>query len=220
MSASPSISEERMPWERQLGESRKAFESFVAARTMGEEYTNAKVALRVGKSEALMRRWAKQWNWASRIDAWLREIDRARLRTEKQEILQMNERQANLGRGMMGVASVSLSRIGARLQKNADEFLKVEDTVRLGTAGAEIERKARLPYAGRRQEESDSSDGRGAQEIRITLEATLRKIDNFYGLEGDAWNSSDAASRAAIEVSPVRLSEEVYPGQEPPEDSG
>lgn len=58
------------PWDRQPGESSKAYEAFVTYRDLGHDRTVPKVAGQLGKSQALMTRWSSQHNWVSRSSAW------------------------------------------------------------------------------------------------------------------------------------------------------
>ena len=50
-------------WERQDGESAQAFQAFAAYRDMGAERSLHKVAEKLSKSDALMKRWSSQWHW-------------------------------------------------------------------------------------------------------------------------------------------------------------
>ena len=58
------------PWERQKGESEKAYEAFVAYRDMGEKRTLIAVAEKLGKSDTLIRRWKDRWEWKERVRAY------------------------------------------------------------------------------------------------------------------------------------------------------
>lgn len=64
------------PWERQKGESEKAYEAFAAYRDMGEKRTFAAVAEKLGKSDTLIRRWKVRWNWQERVRAYDNELER------------------------------------------------------------------------------------------------------------------------------------------------
>lgn len=57
------------PWERQEGESSKAFEAFVIYRDMGAKRTFTAVADTLHKSCTLIRRWKEQWDWEK--EQWL-----------------------------------------------------------------------------------------------------------------------------------------------------
>ena len=58
------------PWDRQPGETSKAYAAFVAYRDLGGERSYAKVARQLGKSTTLLDRWGRQNDWQSRTAAW------------------------------------------------------------------------------------------------------------------------------------------------------
>jgi hypothetical protein len=64
------------PWERQKGESEKAFEAFAIYRDMGQERTIAAVVKRLEKSRALIDRWKDRWEWKERVRAYDNELER------------------------------------------------------------------------------------------------------------------------------------------------
>lgn len=64
------------PWERQKGESEKAFEAFVTYRDMGEKRTLTAVAEKLQKSGTLIRRWKSAWDWAERVRAYDNELEK------------------------------------------------------------------------------------------------------------------------------------------------
>lgn len=53
-------------WERMERESAKAFAAFCQFRDLGPDRTLRKVAEMLGKSEQLMQRWSKKFNWHNR----------------------------------------------------------------------------------------------------------------------------------------------------------
>lgn len=64
------------PWERQKGESEKAFEAFTAYRDMGPERTISAVVKRLGKSRTLIDRWKDRWDWQERVRAYDNELEK------------------------------------------------------------------------------------------------------------------------------------------------
>ena len=64
------------PWERQKGESEKAYEAFAIYRDLGEKRTFAAVAERLRKSDTLIRRWKEQWNWQERVRIYDNELEK------------------------------------------------------------------------------------------------------------------------------------------------
>lgn len=55
------------PWERQKGESEKAYEAFSIYRDMGAERTITAVVKRLEKSRNLIDRWKDRWEWKERV---------------------------------------------------------------------------------------------------------------------------------------------------------
>ena len=64
------------PWERQKGESEKAFEAFAAYRDMGPERSLRAVGQQLGKSKALMERWSVAHDWQERVRDYENELDK------------------------------------------------------------------------------------------------------------------------------------------------
>lgn len=58
------------PWERQEGESSKAYEAFCVYRDMGADRTQQAVADQLTKSRTIVGKWAAEWKWVSRTEAW------------------------------------------------------------------------------------------------------------------------------------------------------
>lgn len=96
-------------WERQAGESEKAFEAFTVYRDMGEERTFTAVCRKLGKSRTLIDRWNKRWNWRERARAYDNDMERAARAKAVKDRQAMTERH-------IGIAAL--------LQKKAVEALK------------------------------------------------------------------------------------------------
>lgn len=58
------------PWDRQPGETSKAYEAFLTYRDQGASRTVRNVAEALGKSETLISGWSSKNNWVSRSAAW------------------------------------------------------------------------------------------------------------------------------------------------------
>lgn len=78
--------EDRQPWEKQPGETAKAYEAFmvfvrlpyetVAGVASGVTRSEREVGRKMGKSHTLINRWARQWGWIARADAYDLEMQR------------------------------------------------------------------------------------------------------------------------------------------------
>lgn len=66
----------RMPWERQEGESTVAFEAFMLYRDLGHGRSGREVGEKLAKSGTLMKRWSAQWDWIERAGLYDDEKDR------------------------------------------------------------------------------------------------------------------------------------------------
>ena len=64
------------PWERQKGESDKAFEAFSIYRDMGADRSLRAVGQKLGKSRALMERWSVSYKWLERVRAYENELEK------------------------------------------------------------------------------------------------------------------------------------------------
>ena len=64
------------PWERQEGESVKAFEAFTVYLEMGDERSIREVAQRLAKSRALIGRWSVTYQWVERVAAFDADVQR------------------------------------------------------------------------------------------------------------------------------------------------
>ena len=64
------------PWERQEGESVKAFEAFTVYLEMGDERSIREVAQRLAKSRTLIGRWSVTYQWVERVAAFDAEVQR------------------------------------------------------------------------------------------------------------------------------------------------
>lgn len=58
------------PWDRQPGETSKAYEAFLTYRDLGAGRSIQLVCNELGKSKTVMDRWSSQHNWVSRAAAW------------------------------------------------------------------------------------------------------------------------------------------------------
>lgn len=62
--------EERKLWERQEGESAKAFAAFVVYRDLGDKRSLEKVSQNLAKSLPFIKSWSSKYNWVKRAAAY------------------------------------------------------------------------------------------------------------------------------------------------------
>jgi hypothetical protein len=92
------------PWEKQPGESPKAFRAFAIYRdTPTAERSQRRVAAELGKSGALIGRWSSQHSWVARAEAWDSELDRVKREAAKRGIEEMNDRHIGIALQMQAI---------------------------------------------------------------------------------------------------------------------
>lgn len=64
------------PWERQEGESAKAFEAFTIYAGLGADRSLRAVAQQLGKSKTLMDRWSSTYSWVVRAAEYDADLQR------------------------------------------------------------------------------------------------------------------------------------------------
>src|SRR5437588_9523210 len=91
-------------WERQTGESSKAFEAFALYRDGGSERSYARVARELGKSLTLINRWGIRRQWQARVLAYDDHLDERRRERKCQEQVEMVKRQIRDARQLQELA--------------------------------------------------------------------------------------------------------------------
>ena len=124
------------PWERQDGESGKAYEAFSVYRDMGAGRTVSGAARQLRKSRTLIDRWKRQWNWAERVRAYDRELERAAHEEAVKAVREMSRRHIGIAVRMQSVAVEALGRIDKKK-------MRPKDVVALIHEGAKLERDSR-----------------------------------------------------------------------------
>lgn len=128
------------PWDRQDGESPKAYAAFCYYRDMGptrslRKMMKADVPVKLG-SWASLSGWSSKFSWVERAAAW--EIDQRQRDVAEQvdKVRGMRKAHANIG-------TLMLSKAAQRLSKIQPEELTIRETVMLAELGAKLERQAR-----------------------------------------------------------------------------
>ena len=163
------------PWERQEGESTKAFEAFCIYREMGLNRSIRKVAEELSKSETLMARWSGNYNWVERAAQWDAEQDRVVRQQQLDDIKKMRKRHADLAEAMLIKAGKALLRIPV------DE-IKAGDITRMLDIATKVERISRGDV-GDVIEERDGGEALNPVQIYIPDNSRNRDQDEFDDLE-------------------------------------
>lgn len=115
------------PWERQQGESEKAYEAFAAYRDMGQDRTITAVVKRLKKSRSLIDRWKDRWDWPERVRAYDNELEKAARAKAVKERKAMTDRHIGIAmqlqkKALEALTSLSVEDMSA---KDIKEYIKM-----------------------------------------------------------------------------------------------
>jgi hypothetical protein len=131
----------RQVWERQAGESSKAFAAFARYRDLAEARTMAKVAEMSGCSSQNIERWARRWAWTHRVYEYdIVQEERFREQTAKDRLAH-HRRQIQIGQHLQSVAIAGLAEWEARIEQKLPLSLSPEQVATLLKLGDELEAK-------------------------------------------------------------------------------
>ena len=129
-------SSDAKPWERQDGESAKAYQAFCKYLDMGEKRSIRAVAQQLGKSATLMARWSSTWHWPDRVAEY--EADRRQAYKKAQnDAEKMAKRHINIALKMQEKAL-------AALNATKPEYIQVRDMITLLREATKLERDSRV----------------------------------------------------------------------------
>ena len=124
-------------WERQAGESEKAYEAFTIYRDMGEKRTLIAVAEKLHKSSSLIRRWKERWNWIERVRLYDNEIEKEVKATVVKERKSMIERHIKIAMQLQKKALEALRSLPVKKMSAKD----IKDYIKIAT---DLERVNRM----------------------------------------------------------------------------
>lgn len=161
------------PWERQKGETSRAYEAFTVYRDMGAGRSQAKTSQKLGKNSRTIADWSTKYEWVKRVAAWDAEQDRIARQAQIDEIKKMRKRHADLATAMLVKAARALSKLPEDEIKATDVSRMVETASKLerisrGDVGEVVEERDGgaatpavqfyIPDNGRDRDEEDESD--------------------------------------------------------------
>lgn len=173
------------PWERQPGESARAFGAFCVYRDLGPRRSLRAAAEKYYQrsSLAVLRQcntWSSAFCWVERASAWDRHLDAEARRAQEEARRDMAERQAREARALQAKAV-------ERLKVLRPEELGPADVLRYFVEAAKLERLALgEPDAVQRQELT----GRGGSPLRFSLEDVVAAARELEESEHDSMQRS------------------------------
>lgn len=134
-------------WERQPGESARAFAAFAMYRDLGPARSAAKTGNVIGKSSRHVEEWCSAWGWVERAAAWDDNADR--LQRERNQLEIQEARQAMLrdhlsvGKAFVQVAAMGLQQYDGASGSKKIAQLSAGELARMAQTGVQIERLSR-----------------------------------------------------------------------------
>lgn len=115
------------PWERQKGESEKAYEAFSIYRDMGEKRTIVAVVKRLEKSRSLIDRWKDRWEWTERVRAYDNDLEKEARAKAIKDRKDMTERHIGIAMQFQKKALEALKSLPVEdmSAKDIKEFIKM-----------------------------------------------------------------------------------------------
>ena len=115
------------PWERQKGESDKAYEAFVTYRDMGTNRSIRAVAQKLAKSRTQIGKWSSGWEWMERVRAYDNELEKEARAKAVKDRNDMTERHIKIAMQLQKKALEALTslKVKAMSPKDIKEFIKM-----------------------------------------------------------------------------------------------
>lgn len=172
-------------WERQPGESSRAFLAFVKYRDMGRDRTAAKAAVELGVTHHNLAKLSLLWNWKIRTQAWDDEMDTVKLEAIKKEIEKMVERHAKTAQIFLTCLQAPAETWLRRMQDNPKKMKNMDDmdieklfglivrSAAVINSMTDVERKSR----GEATQIVDQDITSGGEKVQVILPSIPAKID-------------------------------------------
>ena len=131
----------RRPYERREDEGDQAFEAFAEYRDAGADRSQRVVAEGLGKSLALISRWASAYSWVKRVHAYDMEVDRRKRVGALRGVEDMRRRQIKLGQDMQELGGIELRKMLREAKKHSKaDTLEQGLVMKLVDLGSKLER--------------------------------------------------------------------------------
>ncbi len=171
------------PWEKQIGESDRAFSAFVVYRDLPPNLRTYKAVVEQLYPNApwavqKVTDWAKKYSWEYRAGEWQKELDRVRREAQLSTIEEMIVRQREAG---MVMSKIGLRALQAKSAKEIAE-MSPSDLRLLITEGFKLEKESRGIKSGKATEEpngdeSPESKSAGPASISGASDDELERLD-------------------------------------------
>jgi transposase len=164
-------------WDRQPGETEKAFRAFVIYRDLGWKRSCTLVAKMLGKSTTLIYRWCGPGNWESRCEDFDRSRDRELQKKHKQEIGPSIERHLGLSRMIQSIVLEKLQKI----EKWAMANLSISQCAHIMQTASMIERLSLGLTSEKVAVENAECDSNESIDLSKLTDEELTQFENLMG---------------------------------------
>ena len=164
-------------WERQKGESEPAYSAFWAycSTPQGEKRSYSAVAAGLEKSDTLIRRWSKRWNWEDRVIAYDNHLLQEEIDALKKDRIKAAKRHALIAKSMQ-------NKLIARLNKLTPSELSVKEITSWLETAVKIERQALGEPTELIAQQITGQDG-GPIEFRRRIDLSALNEEELIALE-------------------------------------
>lgn len=149
----PAVPEpERLPWERQKGETAAAFHNFALYRDLGPHRSISKVALDRKVNADNLKKQSAKWGWVSRAEAYDDHVDATLREARDTERVRLERAQLGLGSAIVGLALRRINGAAAAMSADGEPIEAVArldpnemdagDVIRAAEVGVRIQRIA------------------------------------------------------------------------------
>lgn len=160
-------------WQRQSGESAKAFRAFMAYRDLGRNRSQEKARVKLGRNLGYIKmiaEWSSKYNWVERAAAYDAHLDSEHLEAQRKAVVDMADRQARQAAMLQTIALSKFTNLprgeDGRVDLSSLNKMSFADAIRIFEGAVKIERVAR---------------GEPEVPIKITEETVVR-VDNMEEL--------------------------------------
>lgn len=115
------------PWERQKGESEKAYEAFAVYRDMGTNRSIRAVAQQLAKSRTQIGKWSSAWEWTERVRAYDNDLEKEARAQAIRDRKAMTTRHINIAMQLQKKALEALNGLSVENMspKDIKEYIKM-----------------------------------------------------------------------------------------------
>lgn len=126
------------PWDRQRGETPKAYAAFLKYRDDGPFFRSLRTlaAREPGTNLAQLGVWSRTHGWVDRVDAWDNHVERLNQIDQVEHAAAMRRRHAAIGFEMLDLCA-------ERIRSIKPDDMSIRDTIALADLAIRIERQAR-----------------------------------------------------------------------------